>query len=457
MSLRNEVLNWLTTIDYMTELKEYISYPSRSRMRDEVKISAGFSLKMFNHIGLDSQLFETEGNPVVYGESIAGVDKPTILIYGHHDVQPEGDHDLWDTPPFEATLIGSKLYGRGSADNKGQHYAHILAIKYLKEKMPEILEKINIKFMLDGDEEIGSFSLPGFFEVNADRLKADFMYFSDGPNFIDKVPSICGGTRGMLTFQITVKHNPEDLHSGNFGGVGRSASLDLTKLLNSMVREDGKCLVQGFYDEVAPPTTKESEVIDKLDMVYEKIIDGQTLTRAPSIDGKSNAFMNELWPTFNINGLKTGNVGEKRRTVIPKEAIASIGCRLVPNQDPSDLQSKIKSHIMNWGADNGIKNAITIEFENTMKPIPSSINSPYIDLVVAAAREGFAEEPIVVNRLGASMETEVFPKFLNVEIFNVPYALVDENNHAPNENLDIPFFESGVCTTVALLAKLAES
>ncbi|MHA2028375.1 MAG: M20/M25/M40 family metallo-hydrolase [Candidatus Kariarchaeaceae archaeon] len=455
MSLRNDVVTWLNSIDYISELKEYISYPSRSRKREEVRISSEFSLKLFNNIGLKSQLFETSGNPVVYGESIAGEGMPTLLIYGHHDVQPEGDLEKWDTPPFEATVIGSKLYGRGSADNKGQHYAHILAIRYLKEKMPEILKKINIKFMLDGDEEIGSFSLPGFMKENVDQLKADFMYFSDGPNFIDKIPSVCGGTRGMLTFQITIEHNPEDLHSGNFGGVGRTASLDLIKLLNTMVRNDGKCLIEGFYDDVAPPSEKEAEVIGKLDGAYDKIIEARSLTRAVSIDGKSNAFMNELWPTFNVNGLKTGNVGDKRRTVIPREAIASIGCRLVPDQDPQDLKLKIKDHVDSWVEKNEIKGAVTVTFENSMKPIPSSINSPYIDLVVDAAREGFAEEPLVINRLGASMETEVFPKYLGLEIFNVPYALVDENNHAPNENLDIPFFESGVCTTVALLTKLS--
>jgi acetylornithine deacetylase/succinyl-diaminopimelate desuccinylase-like protein len=448
-------LDWLKTVDYISELKEYISYPSRGRNKDEVAISANFSLKLLENCGLKSRLFKTIGNPIVYGESLTSEKNPTILIYGHHDVQPEGDHSLWNTPPFEATLIGDKLYGRGTADNKGQHYAHMLAIRYLVNNEPEVLEKINIKFILDGDEELGSFSLPGFFEEHAEMLAADFMYFSDGPNFIDKKPNICCGTRGMATFQVKITHNPGDLHSGNFGGVARPAALDLMALLATMIRPDGKCLIKGYYDDVAPPSEREADVIAKLDPVYDSIIKSRALTRAQLIDNKSNAFMNELWPTFNINGLKTGDVGDEVRTAIPKEAIASIGCRLVPNQDPDDIQNKITSHVEQWAKESGIEDAVTIEFENAMAPIPSSINSPYIDLIIKATHEGFGEEPLVIPRMGASMETEVFPNYLNLSIFSVPYTLLDSSNHAPNENLDVPFLESGVATTVSLLRNLA--
>ncbi|MHA2170108.1 MAG: M20/M25/M40 family metallo-hydrolase [Candidatus Kariarchaeaceae archaeon] len=455
MSIRSQVLSWLNSIDYLSDLKEYISYPSRGRNKEEVRISANFSLKLMKKSGLQAQLYETIGNPAVFGTSLVGKEYPTLLIYGHHDVQPEGDHSKWHTPPFEATLIGDKLYGRGTADNKGQHFAHFLALQYLRENEPEILEKVNVKFILDGDEELGSFSLPGFFEEHGHLLKADFMYFSDGPNFVNRKPTVSGGTRGMLTFQIKIKHNPEDLHSGNFGGVARPAALDLITLLNSMIRSDGKSLVNGYYDDVASPTERESEVLDQLDDVYEGIVKSRELTPARKIDGHSHAFMNELWPTMNINGLLTGNVGNKVRTAIPSEAHASIGCRLVPNQDPQDIREKIAKHIGEWTKENGIVGAVTVDFENAMAPIPSSINSPYMDLVIQAAREGFDEEPLVIPRIGASMETEVFPKYLGLSIFSVPYALLDENNHAPNENLDIPFFESGVVTTAALIRNVA--
>ncbi|MHA2089293.1 MAG: M20/M25/M40 family metallo-hydrolase [Candidatus Kariarchaeaceae archaeon] len=456
MSNRQIVIGWLQSTDYLSELSEYISLPSRSRNKDEVKVSAQFSKKLLESCGLTARMYDTTGNPVVYGESLVG-DYPTILIYGHHDVQPEGDLSKWNTPPFEATLVGSKLYGRGTADNKGQHYAQILALRYLQENEPEILKRINVKFILDGDEELGSFSLPEFVTENLSMLETDFVYVSDGPSLTTDTPTIVGGVRGIVSLQITIKHNQEDLHSGNFGGVARSATFDLMKLISSMISDSGEILVEGFHEDVATPTQMETELLDGLHEIFANIIETRELTPAIRPFDRSHAIQNSLWPTININGLLAGGVGDQRRTIIPSEAIASIDCRLVANQDPADIEEKIIAHIKRWSQQQEIEDAVTVEFEHAMAPVPSSLKSEYIDLVIESAKEGYGADPLVVPSLGGSLPIYLFPKYLKKPVFLVPYALPDENNHAPNENLDIPFFESGVATTVALIRNLALS
>jgi acetylornithine deacetylase/succinyl-diaminopimelate desuccinylase-like protein len=452
---RKQVLEWLRESDYLNELKSYLSLPSRSRNAEEVKKSAAFSLELLKKIGLISRIYETIGNPLIYGESLVNKDAPSILIYGHHDVQPEGNLEEWNTPPFEPTLIGDKLYGRGSADNKGQHYAHILAIRFLRENYPEVFKKLNIKFILDGDEELGSYSLPDFVKDNVELLDADFVYVSDGPSLLKDTPTIVGAVRGIVSFQIKIKHNPTDLHSGNFGGVARSATMDLIKLLNSMIDNQGKVLVQGFYDDVEQPTDKEQMALKQLEPVYDSIIAERTLTPAIRPDRYSHAFLNEKWPTLNINGIMAGGVKDQRRTIIPSEAYASVDCRLVAKQDPNKIENTLKSHILTWSRDNNIKQAVDVEFEHAMAPITSSLNEPVIGSVEKAAEIGFKKKPLLVPSLGGSLPIQLFSKYLEKPVILVPYALPDENNHAPNENLDIPFFESGVVTTVSLLLNLA--
>ncbi|MHA2276568.1 MAG: M20/M25/M40 family metallo-hydrolase, partial [Candidatus Kariarchaeaceae archaeon] len=173
--MRDQILNWLDEIDYLKELNEYIALPSRSRNREETKISGEYAIGLLKKAGLEPRRIPSSGNDVLFGHSLSDPNNPSVLLYGHYDVQPEGDVDLWDSPPFVATKVGNKLFGRGTADNKGQHYAHLLGIRYFRKNYPEEFSKVNIKFILDGDEELGSFSLPEVVENNKDLLTADFV------------------------------------------------------------------------------------------------------------------------------------------------------------------------------------------------------------------------------------------------------------------------------------------
>jgi acetylornithine deacetylase/succinyl-diaminopimelate desuccinylase-like protein len=455
--IRPDVLKWLKDNDYRDELIKYISIPSRSSEKEEVKLVRDVAIDLLKSCGLDTQHYETEGNDVIVGKSLVGIDKPTILIYGHYDVQPEGSLELWDSPPFEAEIRGGKLYGRGSADNKGQHYAHILSLRYLREMHPDVFEKLNIKFILDGDEELGSFSLPGFVEKYKEEIDADFVYVSDGPSLSLTTPTIVGSVRGIIGFQIEINYNNSDLHSGNFGGIARSSTTDLISLLSDMVDINGQSKIPGFYDDIIEPSDQEIDALKKLDGHYDTIIEINGITSARSIEGRSVIEQNQMYSTFNINGISGGSVGNESRTIVPRKATASIDCRLIPNQNPDKVSSLIEEFVYNWAKDNDIaRSNIKFNFEHAMWPIQSSMNSEYFNQVADAVKIGFDKDPILVPRLGGSLPLYLFDKYLKKPVILVPYALPDERNHAPNENLDIDFFESGVASTVVLLLKLAK-
>lgn len=455
---RGRVLEWLHSFDYLAKLKEYIAIPSIGSQKADVGRTRDFAVQLLEDLGMQVKTYPTSGNDIILATYANKSSNPTILIYGHYDVQAIGNPHLWKSPPFAAEVRNNKLYGRGVADNKGQHYAHMLALQYLREHHSEIFEHINIKFILDGDEESGSFSLSEVIPEHEDDFAADFAFVSDGPSLSYTQPSIVGSVRGVLAFQVTISHNASDLHSGNFGGLARSATRDLISLLNAMVDENGKSKIPGFYDNVAPPSTKEQTGLLKLHEHYQTIIEQHNLTLARTFDNLSVYEQNQMYPTFNINGLHAGTVGADARTIIPQSATASIDIRTIPNLQTVRLEKLIKDFIHKWAVEHDIsESALSISFEAAMGPIKSSINAPAFDLVADAVAEGFATDPLIVPRLGGSLPLYLFDEYLDIPVVLVPYALPDEYNHAPNENLDIPFFESGVVATVILLLRLANS
>jgi len=345
------------------------------------------------------------------------------------------------------------LYGRGSGDNKGQHYAHLLALRYLRDKEPAVFNAINVKFVLDGDEEKGSPTMESFITENKERLKSDFVYLSDGPSTISTTASILGSARGIKGAEVTIEHNPVDLHSGNWGGVARSATRDLIALISDMVDPNGKVLIPGFYDAVLPPTPIEQAALDILDPIYDELIKQEKVEPAPLINPPEKyAFQNQKYPTMNVNGIRAGDVGEDYRTVIPKKAVASLDMRLVPKLSSQAVFELVEKFINDWATDKGIPNSVSITTESGMEPAPSSFGTEAFNLVTRACTGAFQNDPLKELSLGGSLPTFYFPEILKIPCVIVPYALPDEKNHAPNENLDIPYMENGVAATAALLS-----
>ncbi len=458
MISRDNIINWLENINYVDELSEYCNFDISKTAKEQGIEAANKAINYLNEIGFsDIRSFETDGNDVIYAARKISKNNPTILIYGHYDVQPIGNISKWKTEPNISVVKNGKLYGRGTADNRGQHFAHFMALKYLSLFHPDIFDKINIKIILDGNEEEGSPYIGKVLEENTDLFDADFVYVSDGPSLSMDTPSIIGSVRGILSFQIDIQYHKDDLHSGNFGGIARSAPRDIFSLVTSMVDPNGKVLIDGFYDNVQKPMQEELDAQKTIEKLLNELIETRNIIVAPTFDNKSNFELSELYPTMNINGIRSGGVDENRRTIIPGKASVSIDCRLVPDQNPNRIKLLITEFVKKWGEKMKIQENIKLHFEPAMYPIKSSLNSPYFELVKKAVENGFNKKSIIVPRLGGSLPIYLFDYFLKKPVILVPYALPDENNHSPNENLDLEFFKNGVASTVLLIYSMLKN
>src|SRR5215210_5682877 len=324
---------------YLEELKQYLAIPSISALPQhaaDVRRCAEWTKTEMSRIGLqNTRLEETSGHPIVYGEWVGAQGAPTILFYGHYDVQPVDPINLWTSPPFEATIRDGEIYARGSADDKGQVFMHFKAVEaHLKQHgtLP-----VNMKFLIEGEEEVGSANLDNFINAHKDLLKADVVVISDSPMFERGVPSICYGLRGLTYFQIDLRGTKYDLHSGSFGGAVANPAMVLAQVLAQMKDKSGRIKIPNFYDDVVPLKEEERQEFARLPFKEKKY--RQDLG-APKLAGEAGyTTLERVWarPTFEVNGLLAGFTGEGAKTVIPATAMAKISTRLVPDQDPEEI------------------------------------------------------------------------------------------------------------------------
>src|SRR5687767_2731135 len=332
---------------YLTELKTYLAIPSISALPEhaaDVRRCAEWTAAELTRIGLTTvRLEETPGHPIVYGEWLGAPGAPTMLFYGHYDVQPVDPVDLWESPPFEATVRDGEIYARGAADDKGQIFMHFKAIEaHLKQagKLP-----INVKVVLEGEEEVGSAHLDDYIKAHKTELAADVVVISDSPMFDRGIPSICYGLRGLAYFQIDLRGTASDLHSGVFGGTVANPAMVLAQMLAQMRDKGGRIKIPGFYDDVRPLTDAERAEWKKLpfnDTRYRKELG------APKLFGESGYTTNERrWgrPTFEVNGLLSGFTGEGAKTVLPATAMAKVSMRLVPDQHPDKIAELFEEYV----------------------------------------------------------------------------------------------------------------
>ena len=329
---------------YIDELKQYLAIPSISALPEhagDVRRAAEWTADACRTAGFENvKLIETPGNPVVYADWLNAPGKPTILFYGHYDVQPVDPLDLWTTPPFEATIRDGEIYARGAADDKGQVFMHIKAIEaHLKTgRLP-----INVKVVLEGEEEVGSANLDDYIKAHKAQLAADVVVISDSPMFDRGIPSICYGLRGLAYFQIDLRGTASDLHSGSFGGAVANPAFVLAQILAGAKDKSGKIKIPGFYDkvrELAPEERAEFAKLPFKESKYRKDLG------APKLFGESGyTTLERVWgrPTFEVNGLLAGFTGEGAKTVIPAVAMAKISTRLVPDQDPEEIAKLIEA------------------------------------------------------------------------------------------------------------------
>ena len=438
---------------YVEELKTYLAIPSVSALpqhADDVRRCAEWTSEELKRIGLQNvRLVDTPGFPVVYGDWMGAEGAPTILFYGHYDVQPVDPLDKWISPPFEGTVRDGEIYARGAADDKGQIFMHFKAIEaHLKQRgsLP-----CNIRVIIEGEEEVGSDHLDAFIREHKSELAADVVVISDSPMLERGVPSICYGLRGIAYFQIDLKGTSSDLHSGSFGGAVANPAFVLAQVLAQMKDRGGRIRIPGFYDDVREPRPEEREQFKRLpfnETKYRKDIG------APKLFGESGyTTLERVWarPTFEVNGLLSGFTGEGSKTVIPATAMAKVSMRLVPDQDPGKIASLFETYLRKITPKTVELSMIRMQGG---KPWMTEFDNPFVQAAARAVERGFGRTP-VFNREGGSIPVvSTFQEELNVPSVLFGVGLPDENAHAPNEKLDLSNFHNGVIASACLYEEI---
>ena len=439
---------------YLEELKALLAIPSISALpehADDVKRCADWCADEMGRIGLQSvRLIPTPGNPVVYGEWLGRPGSPTILYYGHYDVQPVDPLNLWESPPFEATIRDGEIYARGAVDDKGQVFMHFKAVEaHLKQngRLP-----VNMRFILEGEEEVGSEHLDDFIRAHKRDLAADVVVISDSPMFERGVPSICYGLRGLVYFQIDLRGSNTDLHSGSFGGAVANPAFVLAQLLAQMKDRGGRVKIPGFYEAVVPLTEEERKAWASLpfnEKQYKKTFG------LPRLFGESGyRTLERTWarPTFEVNGLLSGFTGEGAKTVLPAVAMAKVSMRLVPNQDPNKIAELFEAYIRKI-------TPATVELKITRmhggKPWMTSFDNPFVQAAGRAIERGFGHKPVFTREGGSIPVVSTFQEELGLPSVLFGVGLPDENAHAPNEKLDLGNFHNGIIASAYLYDEIA--
>ncbi|MGI8857446.1 MAG: M20/M25/M40 family metallo-hydrolase [Thermomicrobiales bacterium] len=432
--------------DFLDRLIDYVRRPSISAHGLGIAEVAAYIADVMERIGLAARIIPTAGWPMVLAERHDAPGAPTVILYGHYDVQPPDPLDEWLSPPFEPTIRDGRLYARGVGDNKGQHFAQILALESLLTVRGAL--PCNVKVLLEGEEEIGSPQMPVFAREHRDELAADLVITSDGPVDEDGHARLRFGVRGVLSFELQARGANRDLHSGNWGGVVPNPIWTLVQLLATMKNDRGIVTIDGFYDSVDPPTALEKETLAGLPIDLDAV--KQSLDLAAFDQPLERGFYERLssWPTFTINGLHGGYGGPGSKTVLPHEAFAKCDIRLVESQTADEIFAKVEAHIRRHAP------GVRVIRQGSMDPSKTRLDSPYTEPIRRGIAVGQGEEPLLVPAMGGSLPDYVFTKTLGVPAFGVPYANADEANHAPNENLEIERFYKGIKTGAAMLTFL---
>ena len=439
---------------YLEELKALLAIPSISALPQhaaDVKRCADWCADQMRRIGLQNvRLIDTPGNPVVYGDWLGADGAPTILFYGHYDVQPVDPLELWESPPFEATIRDGEIYARGSADDKGQVFMHFKAIEaHLKQngRLP-----VNMKIILEGEEEVGSANLDDFIRAHKSELGANVVVISDSPMFDRGIPSICYGLRGLVYFQIDLRGSKTDLHSGSFGGAVANPAMVLAQVLAQMKDRGGRVKIPGFYDDVVPLTDEERKAWASLPFNEKKFKKDFGI---PKLFGESGyTTLERIWArtTFEINGLLSGFTGEGAKTVLPAVSMAKISMRLVPNQHPDKIAKLFEDYVTKITPKTV---ALNITRMHGGKPWMTSYDNPFVQAAGRAIEKGFGKTPVFTREGGSIPVVSTFQEELGLPSVLFGVGLPDENAHAPNEKLDVSNFHNGIIASAILYQEIA--
>ncbi|OQY04218.1 MAG: peptidase M20 [Bacteroidetes bacterium 4572_117] len=445
----SDVKNYIKTNKerFLEELFELIRIPSISSLQEnkpDMYKAANYWKEIILKAGADkAEVYETKGNPVTYGEKIIDPALPTVLVYGHMDVMPVDPIELWTSDPFEPEIKDGKIFARGADDDKGQAFMHAKAFEIM---VTTGKLNCNIKFMIEGEEEIGSPSLSEFCVKHKEMLKADIILVSDTGMIARDIPSITTGLRGLSFMEIELTGPNRDLHSGIFGGAVANPANVLSKIIASLTDEDGKITIPGFYDDVIEVSDDERKEMAKAPFDLEKYKKGLDIEQ---VDGEKGFSTNErtgIRPSLDVNGIWGGYTGEGAKTVLPSKAYAKISMRLVPNQDNKKISELFKKHIENI-APPTVK--VKVSALHGGQGYVSPIDMPAYKAAELAYTEIYGKKPVPVRSGGSIPIISAFEEILGIKSILMGFGLEEDAIHSPNENYPLENFYKGIETIVA--------
>ena len=436
---------------FLNELKDLLRIPSVSTLpenKGDCRRTAEVLAAEFTRIGLEhARLIETDSHPLVYADWLHAPGKPTVLCYGHYDVQPVDPLDEWITPPFEPTERDGNLYGRGTADDKGQVWIQVKALESLMAvngKLP-----MNVRVILEGDEEVGGEGIADFVASKPPELKADFSLVSDTEMFAPGLPTLCVGLRGMIYAEIEVHGSMVDLHSGSYGGAAPNPFMALAEILTGLKDKSGHILIPGFYDDIIPPSPEELKAWKSLP--FDEDHYRKTEIGSPALVGEPGySVMERTWgrPTFEVHGMPGGFTGAGAKTVIPAKALAKVSMRLVPGMTAAKAYEQFKGYVEKIAPA-----GVTVEVRSLSGGEPSLIrvDNPYIQAATRALHEVWGKDTVFIRCGGSVPIVGDFERHLGAPGVMMGFGLPDDNIHAPNEKFCLKNFELGIESIIRFL------
>ena len=429
---------------FIEGLSAFLRIPSISTLSEhkpDIQRAAEFVRSELLAAGMTkAELITGEGNPLVYGEWLGAPGKPTILFYGHYDVQPPDPLDEWKSPPFEPQIRGNDIFARGSSDDKGQTYIQIKAVEGLLKSTGKL--PVNVKFLIEGEEESGGEHIEAYVKSKPPRLKADAAVVCDTEMFAPDLPTICVGLRGIVYGELHVEGANHDLHSGVYGGAAPNPIQAIAEILSALKDRDGRIQISGFFERVVPPSSKEREAWARLPFnereFTEKEMGARALVGEPGVP-----LFERLWarPTLEVHGIRGGFTGEGAKTVIPARAVAKISTRLVADQDPVEASAQLQKAVAA-----ACPKGVTAEFKVLHAGAPSLTNpdNRFIHAAAEAMKQVFGKETVYIRSGGSIPIVGVFDQYLGIPSVLMGFGLPDDNLHAPNEKFHLPNFFRGI-------------
>ena len=441
--------------NYLEELKDYLRIPSISTLathKNEMASCADFAANKLKDAGMSKvEIFPTAGHPIVYGEWLGKPDKPTVLIYGHYDVQPVDPLNLWNNPPFEPVIKDGKIWARGANDNKGQHFVHIKSVEAYFKTLGEL--PLNVKFILEGEEEIGSTNLTPFLKEKQEMLKCDAVLISDTSMYAPGVPTITYGLRGLLYMEVEVTAADRDLHSGSFGGAVANPINELAKIISKLQDKNEKVTIPNFYKDVLKVTKEEKNNFKRLkfsDKEYAKELGVKELQGE-----KGYSTLERLWtrPTLDCNGIIGGFTDKGAKTVLPSKALAKISMRLVPKQNPVKIAKEFSKYIKAI-----TPKSVKVDVRTLHYGLPAMVplGSKPITAGANAAAKGFNKKTVFTREGGSIPIVVDFMKYLKAPSVLMGLGLDSDDIHSPNEHFDLENFEKGLYCSAYFLDEFSK-